>query len=165
MKETLLQFARYNVWANKRIIEAMLKLDEELFDKEVVSSFSSIRKTVLHVWGAESIWLQRLELKEQPVWIADSFDGSFTEACNEWQKASEALLQFVEKQFDDRAFEHVFQYYNLKKQSFKNPVYATLLHVCNHGTYHRGQLITMIRQLGATKIPETDFIVFVRLKG
>lgn len=162
MKELLLQMAKYNLWANKRLIDVMLKLDEEDADKEIISSFPSLRSTVYHTWGAEYIWLQRLELTEQPVWIAKTFGGTFEAACAEWQRVSQVLVEFIERQFDDKALEHVFQYYNSEKKSFKDPVYEVLQHVFNHSTYHRGQLVTMLRQLGIEKLPQLDFIAYVR---
>jgi len=160
MKELLLQYANYNIWANKRIIDVLLTLEPELLDKEIVSSFSSVKQTVYHVWGAEFIWLQRLQLEEQPVWIQKVFKGTFEEACADWQRVSEVLAQFVARQYDDKSFEHIFQYYNSEKKSFKVPVGLTLNHVFNHGTYHRGQLVTMLRQLGVTHLPSTDFFAF-----
>lgn len=163
MKEILLQFARYNIWANKRIIDTLLAIeDEEVLDKQVNSSFPSLRATVYHMWTAEFVWLQRLELTEQPVWIGKEFKGTFQEACHDWQRVSEVMLQFIERQYDDRGLEHVLQYYNSQKKSFKTPVYQILMHAFNHATYHRGQLITMMRELGIEKIPNTDFITFVR---
>lgn len=164
MKELLQQYAEYNVWANKKMIDAMLKLEGGLADKEITSSFPSIRATVFHTWSAEFIWLQRLQLAEHPVWLAGDYQGTFGEACGDWQKVSAALVQFVEKQFDDKAFTHVLQYYDLKKNSHKTPVFQVLQHVFNHSTYHRGQLVTMLRQVGATEIPGTDFIAFARKK-
>lgn len=160
MKELLLQYARYNIWANKQFINVLHKLNEEQIDTEITSSFSSIRTTVYHMWGAEDIWVQRLHLVEQPVWAGTVFEGSFEEALGKWQAASDALLAFVEKQYDDSAFQHVMQYYNLKKQSMKLPVHTALMQVLNHGTYHRGQLVTMLRQLGLKKVPSTDFFLF-----
>jgi len=160
MKETLLLLANYNIWANKKLIDVMLKQSNEVLDMEITSSFNSIRQTAYHMWGAEDIWLQRLLLTEQPVWAPSVFDGDMQQACNNWMKTSKSLLQFVEKQFDDNAFSHVFQYYNLKKQSSKNTVGNALLQVFNHATYHRGQLVTMLRQAGITKIPGTDFMLF-----
>jgi uncharacterized damage-inducible protein DinB len=160
MKELLLQYARYNVWANKKIIDAMLKINAADLDKEIISSFSSIRATTYHVIGAEMIWLQRLQLAEHPYWFADSFRDVFSEACTIWQKTSSDLVQFVEKQYDDRALGHELMYYDLKKMPHKRPVYEVILHVCNHSTYHRGQLVTMLRQAGATDIPGTDFTLF-----
>ena len=164
MKELLLQYAHYNVWANKLMIDALLKLEEGAADKNMVSSFPSVKATVVHTWSAEYIWLQRLQLVEHPVWIQGEFAGTFEEACTEWQKTSATLVQFIEKQYDDRALEHVLQFYDRQKASHKMPVYQVLQHVFNHSTQHRGQLITMLRQLGATKIPATDFIAFARLK-
>lgn len=164
MKELLLQYAKYNIWANKLLIDVMQSLDEGAVDREIVSSFPSVRATVYHMWGAEYIWLQRLQLAERPGWLPTEFTGTFEEACAEWQKTSVAMLEFVEKQYDDVALAHVFQYYDLKKNSHKSPVYQTLQHVFNHATYHRGQLVTMLRQLGVAKIPATDFIAYTRLK-
>ncbi|MGZ3844574.1 MAG: DinB family protein, partial [Flavisolibacter sp.] len=60
--------------------------------------------------------------------------------------------------------QHVFQYQNTKKEQFKQPIYQMLLHAFNHGTYHRGQLVNMLRQLGVDKIPGTDFIAWSRRK-
>lgn len=162
MKETLLQYASYNVWANKLIIDVMLQLTDEQLDLELPGSFPTIRKMVLHCWGAEDIWLQRLLLAEHPVWKAADFTRSFSETCSEWQKSSNALLGFVRQQYQDASFEHVLQYYNMKKQPFKSKVRDVLIHVFNHATYHRGQLVTMLRQVGVTTIPTTDFIVFLR---
>lgn len=160
MKETLSQLAHYNIWANKRIIDILLGLDEELLDKELVSSFPSVRSTVYHIWSAEFIWLQRLQLTENPVWIAPDFKGTFAEACEDWQKISAVLASFVDAQYDDKALQHVLQYYDRQKKSNKKPVYVVLIHIFNHASYHRGQLVTMLRQLGINKIPGTDFIGF-----
>jgi uncharacterized damage-inducible protein DinB len=162
MKELLLQMAKYNLWANKRIIELMLKLDDEQLDKEIESSFPSVRDSALHIWGAEFLWLQRLQLTEQPVYMPYIFKGSFEEACADWQLVSQAFIDFTGRQYDDKAFEHVVQYYNSEKKSFKNPVFEILQHVFNHSTYHRGQLVTMLRQSGVHKIPATDFTVYLR---
>ncbi len=164
MKETLLQLARYNIWANKRIMETMLRLDDAILDQEIASSFPSLRRTAYHMWSAEFIWLQRLQLVENPVWIETVFKGNVQEAFAEWEQVSKSLLQFVERQYNDHSLEHVLQYYNSKKEPFKNPVYSILQHVFNHATYHRGQLVTMLRQAGITKIPATDMIVFIRQK-
>jgi len=162
MKETLLRYADYNIWANKRIIDTLLQLDEKQIDQKIESSFPSIGKTVYHLWSAEYIWLQRLQLAEQPVWVEGVFNGSFKEACALWQDVSLELRKFVADQYEDKSFSHVLQYYDRKKQSFKTPVCDVLMHLLNHATYHRGQLITMMRQCGVTKIPGTDFITFTR---
>jgi uncharacterized damage-inducible protein DinB len=64
----------------------------------------------------------------------------------------------------EAALDHVFQYQTSRKEQFKQPISQMLLHVFNHGTYHRGQLVNMLRQLEVEKIPQTDFIVWSRMK-
>jgi uncharacterized damage-inducible protein DinB len=161
MKELLLQYAKYNVWANTRLTTVISKLDAGLAEKEIVSSFPSIKATAMHTWCAEAIWLQRLNLVEKPLWMEKVFTGTFEEALSEWLKTSEQLVAFVERQFEDRGFEHMLQYYNLQKRPMKLPVFTVLTQAFNHSSYHRGQLVTMLRQIGVTKIPSLDLVQFV----
>ncbi|MBS1774972.1 MAG: hypothetical protein JSS64_01675 [Bacteroidetes bacterium] len=163
MKEILQQFAAYNIWANQKIIDTLLLLPPSDLNKEVESSFNTLTKTVYHVWSAEAIWIQRLGLIEHPNWVEKTFLGSFKEGTILWQKASKDLMLFIEKQYHDAAFEHVVQYYDRKGQMQKNRVGDVLLHVFNHSTFHRGQMITQLRQVGAKTIPNTDLIAFARL--
>jgi uncharacterized damage-inducible protein DinB len=163
MKQLLQQYAAYNIWANKIITDRIAQLQEDLIYKETASSFSSIYKTVVHLMDVESLWWQRLKLAEHPVWPGKTFDGNFETLSRE--------LIFLSKQWNDWVsnateinFTHVFAYHNSKKEYFKQPVYEMLLHLFNHQTFHRGQLVTMMRQNGIEKIPATDFIVFSRKK-
>lgn len=146
------------------MIEALMKLGDGQYDVEIASSFPSLRKTVYHTWSAEYIWLQRLQLAENPVWAEADFKGTFEDACNDWQSVSGTFVQFTERQYDDAAFTHVLQFYDRSKVSHKMPVNQVLQHVFNHSTYHRGQIVTMMRQAGAKDIPGTDFVIFARKK-
>ncbi len=161
MKELLLEYAKANLWANKRIITALLQPDESALDKEMISSFPTIKATVYHVWSAESIWLQRLLHAEEPIWWQGIFTGTFQEACKAWEETSETLIQFIEQRSDD-LLKEVLKYHDRSNNAHHTPVYQVLLHVFNHSTYHRGQLVTMLRQTGVKEIPGTDFILFVR---
>ena len=93
--------------------------------------------------------------------IVDEKDQSVEEVSKELVNYSQLWLEWVEKS-TVVAFEHEFMYRNTKKEQFKQPVFQMLLHLFNHQTYHRGQLITMLRQVGVTKIPATDFIEWCR---
>lgn len=161
MKELLLQYSNANLWANKRIIKALLQHDESALDMEMISSFPTIKATVFHVWSAESIWLQRLQHVEEPIWWQSVYTGTFTEACKAWEETSAALIQFIEQR-NDELLKEVLKYHDRSNNAHHTPVYQVLLHVFNHSTYHRGQLVTMLRQAGLKEIPGTDFISFVR---
>ena len=64
MKRILLDYTRYNSWANARVIEILKTLNDQALDQALGGSFSTIRNTVNHIWGAESIWYQRLMMAE-----------------------------------------------------------------------------------------------------
>ena len=165
MKEAMVQMARYNVWANARMLAALSGLPEAMMDAETVSSFPSIRCTIAHLRAAEHIWLERLLLAERPAWTGDDLADNFPTLAAQWRAASEGLLRFCEKQYNDMALLHVVEYHDLKGALHKTPVFAIFQHIFNHSTYHRGQLVTMMRTLGAMKIPQTDYIHFVRMGG
>lgn len=163
MKQILQQYAAYNIWANQRILDCINNLSDDQIDREIASSFSSIKKTVLHMWDAESIWWQRLKLSEKISRFSEEFTGSFAELVKKLDQQSTEWKDWVDNATDVQ-LQHVFAYQNTKKEQFKQPVYEMLLHLFNHGTYHRGQLVTMLRQLGVEKIPSTDVMVFCRKK-
>ncbi len=163
MKELLKQLATYNCWASQKIADTILSLPDEKQVAEVPSSFNILQNTILHMWDAESIWWQRMKMHERFVRPSDNFKGTTRDAVNGLMSQSRLWEGWVNTA-SDLVLDHVFQYYNSKKENFKQPIWQMLLHVFNHGTYHRGQLINMLRQLGVVKIPETDFIVWSRKK-
>jgi uncharacterized damage-inducible protein DinB len=162
MKELLQQYAAYNVWATKLLTDRISKLSDEEINREIVSSFPSIYKTVQHMWLAEEVWWKRLKLTENIVLESDKFTGSFVEMVSILNKQSEQFKDWVDNATETQLL-HVFAFVRQKEQ-LKMPVYQMLQHVFNHGSYHRGQLVTMLNQLGADKIPGTDFSTFCRLK-
>lgn len=163
MKQLLHQYASYNLWANRRVCDRIIQLPEQLSDVAVPSSFPSIRKTVLHLWDVESIWWQRLRLAERDIEPSEGFTGNIKDLVSELLKTS-AIWQRWILETNDANISHVFAYKNSKKEHFKQPVYEMLLHLFNHQTYHRGQIISMFHALGVDKIPATDFILFSRKK-
>lgn len=164
MKQLLQQYSSYNVWANKKILERLNQLSAEEIHKEIGSSFPSVYKTVLHITNTEYVWWQRLKLTEHIESLMDNYSGSFEELSNKLLQLSRQWEEWV-KEVNENNLNHVFSYQNTKKELFKQPVYEMLLHLFNHQSYHRGQLVMMLRQLGADKIPHTDFIVWSRKKG
>ena len=163
MKELLKQMSTYNIWANQKIIDVILSLNEEKQMAEVPSSFNSIHKTLLHMWDAESVWWQRMKLHERFGRPSDNFKGTTRDVVNGLMSQSKLWEGWVSN-VSELMLEHVFEYRNDKKEQIKMPIWQMLTHVFNHDTYHRGQLINMLRQLGVEKIPPTDFSVWSRKK-
>ncbi len=162
MKQLLQQYAAYNLWANKRIMDTASQLSEEQINKEIISSFPSVYKTVLHLMEVEFVWWERLNLAERDT-PSGWFTGNFDELSKKLLELSQQWNNWIVNTNEVNIL-HVFAYQNSKKEHFKQPVYEMLLHLFNHQTLHRGQLVTMFRQLRLDKIPPTDFIVFARSK-
>ena len=104
-----------------------------------------------------------MKMQERIIVPSENFNGTMQDVSNGLISQSIQWKDWTANA-TDMALDHVFQYYNLKKEMFKQPVWQMILHVFNHGTYHRGQLINMLRQLGVEKIPKTDFILWSRKK-
>ena len=158
-----MQYASYSLWANGSLLSLIEKLTEEQQQAAVQSSFPGLYKTVLHLLDAESIWWQRMKLQERIERPSEHFAGNFPELSKRLLQQNKQWLEWVSG-LNERGLQHEFIYFNSQKERFKQPVYEVLLHLFNHGTYHRGQLVTILRQLGVEKIPSTDFIAWSRRK-
>lgn len=162
MKEMLQKLAAYNVWANHKLMYCIQQQEENMWYQQKPSSFDSLYKTILHMWDAESAWWQRVKLHERIIIPSVNFEPSLKDACNGLSQQSMQWEEWI-KAASDMALQHVFQYNNSRKEQFKQPVNEVILHVFNHATFHRGQLITMLRQLGVTTaLPQTDFSYWCR---
>lgn len=163
MKELLVSYAAYNYWANQEVTKKILTLTDEQQQGEVKSSFSSLHGTITHLWDAESIWWQRMKLQENITVPSLSFHPTINESVNGLLQQSKDWSEWVQ-QSSAPQLEHVFSYRNSKKELFKQPIWQLILHLVNHGTYHRGQMITIMRTLGEDKLPQTDYIHYTRMK-
>jgi uncharacterized damage-inducible protein DinB len=154
----------YNYWANELLLSLIEKeITEEMLDHEIISSFPSLRNTIMHIWDAEFIWLKRLNGIVSMSWPGNTFSGNFIQMKKELLLNSQAFRDFV-RNMDETTFNSTFTYKNSEGKEFSNPIWQSVHHCMNHSTYHRGQVVTMMRQLGLTKIPATDFIVYCRIK-
>ncbi|MBK7436408.1 MAG: DinB family protein [Saprospiraceae bacterium] len=157
------EIASYNIWANQTVTEWLRALPEEQWNQPITSSFVSIASTALHIVGAETIWLDRLLEKENPVWLPGVFRGSRTALLMLWAESSENLKSFVD-QFDSLEMDRTLSFKRINGDPVIMKHYHIFAHVFNHSTYHRGQLVTMLRQVGYEGISSTDMLHFFREK-
>jgi len=150
----------YNSWANHRSLEAVAQLSDEQFAKPLGSSFSSLRDTLMHVCGGEWIWLERFLGRSHSA-IPDFSEIQTVAALRaHWAPQEKALLDYVGG-LTQGDLDRVFEYKTINFGVYTNPLWQSLQHLANHGTYHRGQVATMIRQHGAKPI-STDLMHFYR---
>jgi uncharacterized damage-inducible protein DinB len=150
----------YNAWANHRSLEAAAALPNEQFTKATSSSFSSVRDTLAHICGAELVWYERFQ-GNSPSSLPDLSSLNTAEALQtHWSEQESNLLGFVAG-LTQADLDRVMEYKTLKFGVYSNPLWQSMQHLVNHGTYHRGQVTTLLRQLGAKPIP-TDLMHFCR---
>ena len=164
VKEMLLQYAHYNQWAHKKLLDLIRKLSLEQQHATIASSFDSLYKTIYHVWGAESLWFNRLSLKPPSKISGDRFSGSMEDLANALETADRQWVHWFDDKEDSQLTQQI-QYTNMAGQSFIQPYDILLHHIFNHNTYHNGQLVTMLRASGIDKIPSTDFVTWSRIQN
>ncbi len=119
----------------------------------MASSFPSIKLTLVHIWQTERYWLSILQRKAPETYT--EFEGTTEDVLNGLLEKSEELAQYV-KQLSEEEIEETTLIVNPWFQSdFQNLEY--IMHAGNHSTYHRGQVITIGRNLGFTDAPMTDY--------
>ncbi len=154
------QLFTYNDWANKRALQAASTLTQDQFTKPLGNSFSSVRDTLVHMYGAENVWLQRFR-GTSPSAFPDPTQFTDIAALElKWMPQAADLLKFVSG-LTQEEIDRVVEYKTMKFGVYSNPLWQSLQHVVNHGTYHRGQITTMLRQLGAQPLA-TDLMHYYR---
>ena len=141
----------FNDWANRRVLDSCAGLTPEQFTQDLRSSFPSVRDTLAHILGAEWIWLERWNGKSPASLPPGTEYADLASLRARWEAFGPELLDFV-SEVTASELEQVIEYTNFKGKTFAYPLGVMLQHVVNHGSYHRGQVATMLRQLGATPL-------------
>jgi uncharacterized damage-inducible protein DinB len=163
--EAVKQLFNYTEWANKLAMEAAAKLPDESLRRDFGISHKSIFGTLLHMAGAEWIWLERWHGRSPEkavawsLWTTDSCaDLAMLE--DRWRELIDRRAGFVAELSEDRLAEEL-AFKLLSGDASSMRLVHQMQHVANHATMHRGQVVGMIRQLGIDP-PATDFIFYIR---
>jgi len=153
----------YHYWARDRLLDALESLTPEQYNRDLGSSFKSIRETVTHTYAAEWAWYMRWR-GESPTALlpADRF-SDLAALRTAWSEQQADMLAFVNR-LDDAGVARVIDYKLLSGQAGSSPIWQMLQHVVNHASYHRGQVTTMLRQIGASPAKPMDMIAYYRVK-
>src|SRR5262245_8431865 len=148
----------YNRWANHRSLAAAAKLDNATFIRPMGNSFSSVRDTLAHILSGEWIWLERWN-GISPTALLDAAAFPTVESLKvRWETVEQGYHEFLHSLSLARLQKNL-AYINRAGQSYEYPLWQQMVHVVNHSSYHRGQVTTLLRQLGAQPIA-TDFLEY-----
>jgi uncharacterized damage-inducible protein DinB len=163
-RDDLRRLFAYNRWANLRLLDAAEELTPEELGRRVESSFPSVLETLEHLLGAEWVWLTRWKGTNPTDFPEDAPAWKTVAAVRErWDRLWEEQREFLDRLSLERVESYIT--YRVFSGAEDEQVLGDLMrHVVNHATYHRGQLVTMLRQLGKEP-PSTDFIRYLREVG
>jgi uncharacterized damage-inducible protein DinB len=151
----------YHYWARDRLLAAVESLTVEQFVQNMGNSFSSVRDTLVHLLSAETIWLKRWHGQTpQGMLPPDSFPD-LASIRVAWTKHESQMRAFMQG-LDTDGVNRVIEYRSLAGEPFASVFSHMLQHVVNHASYHRGQVTTMLRQLGVPPPKTMDLINFYR---
>ena len=154
----------YTEWANARVLEAAEKLPPAELLRDVHISYKSILGTLLHMAGAEWLWLERWH-GTSPVgpdvwagWRADDA-RSLRQVREQWQPVLQRRNAYLDG-ISDADLSRELGYRRFTGEAYSLPLGQQMQHVVNHATLHRGQVVGMIRQLGVAP-PSTDLLFYL----
>jgi uncharacterized damage-inducible protein DinB len=154
-KATLLLHLDYSLWATSKLLDAASRLSSAELTRDLQVSHSSVLITLQHIYYADRTWLARLEGRQ--IDFADPAPGPTLEQLKEhWPPVLAGLKAYVEAEAD---LDRQLTSRRLNGDTFTIARWKILLHVVNHATLHRGQVMAMLRQLGHVP-PATDLFYF-----
>jgi uncharacterized damage-inducible protein DinB len=158
--KTLLDF---HYWARDRVFEATAALTPDQYTRDLGGSFKSVRDTLVHLYSAEWAWYQRWQ-GISPTAVLRFDDYPNLEILREAWTSHEQKVRIYLDSLGDADVTRVINYRLFSGQTGASPFWQMLQHMVNHGSYHRGQVTTMLRQLGAKPPASVDMITYYREK-
>jgi uncharacterized damage-inducible protein DinB len=160
-RQDLQTLVDYHYWARDVMLDAVASLTPEQFTRTIDSSFKSVRDTVAHIYAADWVWYSRWQ-GQSPTTLIDY--GTFPDVASirkAWADLEQKVRALVGG-LSEADVARVFDYKMISGKAGSSPFWQMLHHVVNHGSYHRGQVTTLLRQLGAPPPRSTDMVAFFR---
>lgn len=164
MKPHALQLYDYHVWANQKVFEHLKELPQDIYHKEIQSVFPSISEVLAHIYATDTTWLCVMsresfdEIVKSRKQLREKTKGKSVEEMEMMLfKLSERFKAFFNRQVNlDQAIFLDHPNFGRMETNF----FELVQHVVNHGTYHRGNITAMLRQLGYPGVM-TDYVVYL----
>src|SRR5207249_4959023 len=154
--EALVMQLRYSAWATRRVLESTAALSSDELSRDLGASYGGVLGSLKHIYQADSIWFDRL--MGAPTGDLSKYEPSAD--FSEWLPLLDGYVKWAEG-LAPADWDRIVPYRNVKGEGFQTPVWQIVLHVVNHASYHRGQITTMLRQIGRAPIG-TDLITYYR---
>ena len=146
----------YSRWASERSMEAAQALTDNEPARDLRNSHGGVLGTLVHLFQSDRVWLSRLQGRPRSTFADEGESWTLETLSSVWTNVADGYREWAANVQDSEA---ILEYVNLAGKPASMPLWQVILHVVNHATYHRGQITTMLRQLGHKPV-STDLHVF-----
>ncbi len=157
MTESLLD---YDIWAHDQVKNRATQLNDEEFNRELADGTGSVRGKLQHLLWAEEMWVRRIQGENPGPELPIPDIHSAIPFYENWDTTRNGHLTRIRSELLGNPGKTV-SYENTKGEQYSQPLWQIALHVVNHGTFHRGQISSMVRRITGQPIP-LDLVLFHR---
>ena len=150
----------YSAWASNRVFDAVTPMPGEDLTRDLKSSHKSIQGTLVHMVSAERIWLARVQRAAEAPILNETDAPTLASLRTVWEQVGYDMARFLGG-ITDKMLQESITARSPKGETYTHTIGQVIAHVVDHSTYHRGQVITLMRQLGVVP-PNTGMITFFR---
>ncbi len=150
----------YNAWANRQLFDAAAALPDELYQRDLKSSHGGIHGTLAHIVWAEHLWLNRWLKKANPAVYQGKDLPTVADVRVRWEEIEAERGRFL-AQLSEGDLTETRTVKPSTGGEYQHTFTQMFQHTVDHSTYHRGQVVTMLRQVGVAP-PVTGLIFFYR---
>lgn len=156
------QLARYNLWATARLLDAVRALPDSEYRRHVGLFFHSIHGTLNHLLvGEHHLWFVRFAEGTSPKVALDAELEADRDRLDARLREGAARWAPLITSFSPDRWSGMLDYTTMRGTAASLPFAATLAHVFNHSTHHRGQITAALTALGQPS-PELDLVYFLQ---
>lgn len=152
------QLLLYTLWADRAVIDAIRPVPPEDLAREAGVSFGSLLGTLVHILGSERLWLSRFTGAAMPHRPTVEELPDFLSLAMAWEETAAELGSFLASLAEDQLAAEI-TWTSTEGVTYTAPLWQPVVHMVNHATYHRGQVVSLLRQLGYQP-PTTDMTWF-----
>jgi uncharacterized damage-inducible protein DinB len=154
----------YHYWARDRMFEALGPLTPDQASRDLGGSFTSIHDTVAHLYAAELAWYSRWQGDSPSALLTGDAFPDLAAIGRAWSDHEPKMRAYLD-QLGEAGIARLIEFKMLSGQPASSPFWQMLQHIVNHASYHRGQVTTKLRQLGAQPAKSMDMIAFYRTRA
>jgi uncharacterized damage-inducible protein DinB len=153
-------YSAYNLWSNRNIVGWLKSKPAGTIERQVPSSFPNLKQTLFHILYTEESWLSRLKKVKPEFYYGQIFNGESEELFDGVLNQSTGFYEYVDS-LPENSFQENYQFSIPNTGEFDGTASEMIQHCINHSSYHRGQIVTMARNVGLTDPPMTDYMLYI----